>query len=377
MADTPLPQRADIRRILIIKWSAMGDLVMATAPMEDVFRAFPGREIDLNTMPAFTGLFRHDPRFRDVFAIDVRRKGSRPANNLAWLRHVRAGHYDLIIDLQRTDHTRALLGLLRLAGAAPRHMLGNRGGFPYSRTPAVTDPGAHALAMMRSVLECAGIPVATDHPVLHSGAEAVVRARALIDSHGLDAAGPFAVFLPGSQAAGWLKRWGVERFRRLAALLRADGLAGRIAVIGGPDEVEDCREISAAGDFLVNLNGRIGLLEIAPLCAQAGFIIANDTGTAHMAAAARRPMLVLCGPTDPRRVKPIGPRVRAIQVQLPCRNCYAKDCLIADRHACMAKLTPEFVAAEARAMLEDGVNPLEPALEVLRVQEPAGSQVSS
>lgn len=354
----------------------MGDVVMSTAVMEDVARAFPGCRIDLNTMPAFTGLFRHDPRFHEVFAIDIREKGARLGRNLAWLKRVRAGRYDLIIDLQRTDHTRALLALLRLSRGAPRHVLGNRGGFPYSRTPAVTDPRAHALPMMRSVLECAGIPVSTGQPVLHPGEEARARARALIEEHGLGAGGPFAVFLPGSQAAGWLKRWGVERFQRLAALLREGGLAGRIAVIGGPDEVEDCRAIAAAGDFLVNLNGRIGLLEIAPLCAQADFIVANDTGTAHMAAAAGRPMLVLCGPTDPRRVKPIGPRVRAIQALLPCRNCYAKDCLIPERQACMAALTPEFVAAEVRALVAGGENPPGPAVEVLRVQEPTGSQVS-
>lgn len=344
----------------------MGDVVMATALMEDIRLAFPHAKIDLNTFPASAPLFAHDPRFDEVFAIDVRKKGARVRNALAWIRRVRRGRYDLVIDLQRTDHTRTLLALLLLTGGIPRHCVGNRGGFPYSLTPAITDPKAHAFPMMRSVLESVGIPTHTNHPVLHAGAAHLEQAALLLHSHGLEP-GRFAVFLPGSQTAGWLKRWGVERFQALAVQLRNRGLAERIAIIGGPDEVEDCQKISAAGEFLVNLNGRIELLEIAPLCSQAAFIIANDTGTAHIAAAADRPMLVICGPTDPSRVKPIGLKVRAIQAELPCRSCYAKDCLIDDKQRCMRILSPEFVAAEIEAMLTGNPNPMRAAVPIRRL----------
>ncbi len=363
--DSGLPARPDIRRILVIKWSAIGDVAIATAIMEDIRRAFPGRRIELNTLPAVIGLFEHDPRFEEVFAIDVRKRGARLRMALAWLRRVRAGRYDLVIDLQRTDHTRFLLALLWLTGGAPRHRLGNLGGFPYTLTPAVTSKGPHALAVMRSVLDAAGMATASDRPVLHPSAAQVQRARELVRAQGLEP-GRYAVFLPGSQAAGWLKRWGAARFAELAQRLRVAGLVDRVAVIGGPDEVEECARIAEAGDFLVNLNGRLQLLEIAPACEGAAVVVANDTGTAHLAAAADRPMLVLCGPTDPARVKPIGKRVRALQAQLPCRNCYAKDCLIPDHHACMKLLTPEFVAEEVRAMLAGGTNPIEPAVPVTR-----------
>lgn len=334
---------AGIRRILIIKWSALGDVVIASALMQDVARAFPDAEIDLNTMPASLGLFRHDPRFRDVFAIDVRRKGSRWRNALAWLKRVRAGNYDLLIDLQRSDHSRLLLTLLWLGGGAPRHRLGNRGGFPYTRQPQVRDGQAHAFRMMRSVLESAAIPTLTNHPVFHASPESAAKVAALRAQYQLQD-GRYAVLLPGSQAAGVLKRWGIERYAELAGLLHAQGM-DRIVLIGGPDEVEDCRRIAAAGDFIVNLNGALGLLEIAPLCAGAAAIIGNDTGTAHFSAGAGRPLLVICGPTDPRRVKPIGEHALALQASLPCSNCYAKTCANADQHACMRAITPAFVAA--------------------------------
>ena len=330
-------------KILIIKWSALGDVVIASALMEDIARAYPEAEIHLNTQPNCVGLFAGDSRFSEVFAIDVRSKKQRWKNALAWLKKVRGGQYDMLIDLQRSDHSRFLLTLLWLTGGAPRIRLGNLGGFPYTHQPVIRDPQTHAFAMMRSVLESAGIPARTPHPVFHHSPQQLDEVRQLKHEHGLIAE-QYVVLLPGSHAAGTLKRWGVTRFRELAQLLHAQGIP-KIVLVGGPDEVTECSEIAEAGDFVVNLNNQLQLLQIAPLCDGAIAIIGNDTGTAHFAAEAARPMLVLCGPTDPRRVKPIGGTTVAIQAQLPCINCYAKQCHNPDYHACMKAITPEWVAS--------------------------------
>ncbi|MDD5364046.1 MAG: glycosyltransferase family 9 protein [Gallionellaceae bacterium] len=344
----------DVRRILVIKWSALGDAAVASAAMEDIHAGFPGAEIDFNTQPAVARLFAHDSRFRKLIVLDMRRRGERLRNALAWLKQVRAGHYDMIVDLQGTDRTRLMLILLRLIGGGPRYLFGTRGGFPYTARPEVSDKAAPAMTQLGSLLDLLGVPARTDRPVLHAGEAHLARARQVIAESGLQA-GRYAVLLPGSQAAGWLKRWGTARFGELGRRLVAMGL-DKVVVIGGPDEIEDCQTIAAAGAFMVNLNGRLDLLEIAPVCAGAAVIIGNDTGTAHIAASADRPMLILCGPTPAGRVKPIGSKVHALQAQVPCRNCYAKHCPDAERHVCMAVLTPEFVAAEVAAMLGGPAN---------------------
>ena len=179
--------------------------------------------------------------------------------------------------------------------------------------------------------------------------------KALRDEYGLED-GSYVVLLPGSNAAGLLKRWGAPRYIELAQLLHAQGVR-KIVLIGGPDEVEDCEQIAAAGDFVVNLNGKLALLQIAPLCEGAMAIIGNDTGTAHFASAAGRPLLVLCGPTDPRRVKPIGDLTFAVQADLPCISCYAKVCRNPDHHACMKAITPAWVAGLLPTLLAGDFKP--------------------
>ena len=340
-----LPADPAIHRILVIKWSAMGDVIIATALFEDIVRAFPNREIHLDTQPAWRDLlFAHDPRFQRILAVDWRDRRRRLRQTGAWLRQVREGNYDLVIDLQCNDRSRLLLSLLWLSGHRNRYRLGNRRQLPYNIAPAELPQPAHTIARGRVALQAGGIPAATPRPVLYISERHHDRARAFMDHHGLTP-GDYAIFLPGCNANGHLKRWGAARYAMLANQLHQEGL-GRIVLIGGPDEVDECQRVAqACGSWLVNLCRQTEILDIPPLCEPARFIVANDTGTAHLAAATPTPMTVLCGPTDPRRVKPLGDNVTALQADLPCINCYRKVC---SHHSCMAMLTPARVLRHLR-----------------------------
>ncbi|RUQ35792.1 MAG: glycosyltransferase family 9 protein [Candidatus Competibacteraceae bacterium] len=343
-----LPADPAIRRILVLKWSAMGDVIIATALFEDIARAFPGREIHLNTLPAWRILFEQDPRFQRLLMVDLRDRRRRIRSALEWLRQVRAGRYDLVIDLQCNDRSRLLIGLLGLTGQRIPYRLGNKRQFPYNIAPATLPRPIHTITLGRAALQSGGIPATTPRPVLHIPDRHRARARELQTTYGLTP-DHYAIFLPGCNANGHLKRWGAARYAALAKLLHAEGLE-RIVLIGGPDEVDECQRIAQACDaWLVNLCGQTAILDIPPLCQSARFIVANDTGTAHLASVTPTPMLVLCGPTDPRRVKPLGDNVRTLQADLPCINCYRKTC---SHHSCMALLTPPLVLQQLRGWLD-------------------------
>ncbi len=341
-----LPADATIRRILIIKWSAMGDVILASALFEDIARAFPDRELHLNTLPAWQGLFAEDPRFHKILAMDVRDPRQPVAAMWRWLRRIRQEQYDLVIDLQCNDRSRLLLSLLGLSGGRIRYRLGNRRQLPYNIAPAELPQPAHTIDRGRAALHAGNIPATTPRPVLHIPDLHRARAEELLAAHQLKP-GQFAIFLPGCNANGFLKRWGAARYAALAKRLHQNGLE-RIALIGGPDEIEECQRIAdACGPWLVNLCGQTAILDIPPLCEPARWIVANDTGTAHLAAATPTPMLVLCGPTDPRRVKPLGDNVVTLQADLPCINCYRKTC---SHQSCMVMLTPERVFQRLREL---------------------------
>ena len=192
---------------------------------------------------------------------------------------------------------------------------------------------------LRATLQAGNIPTPTQRPVLYPQPDNIERAEALRKSH-LLRNDRYAVFLPGSQAAGHLKRWGTRRYVALGLAL-TDGDVDRIAIVGGPDEMDECQAITdALGDRAVNLCGKTEILDIVPLCEGARVIVANDTGTAHVASATGRPMVAICGPTDPNRVKPVGDNVVTVQADLFCRNCYRKTC---SHHSCMLIVSPQQV----------------------------------
>lgn len=347
--DSRLGWHADIRKILIIKWSAMGDVALASAAFQDIREAFPGAELHLSTLPPWRRMFDTDPRFTRIVDIDVRKPRGRLWANLAWLRTVIAERYDMVVDLQTTDRSAALLGLMQWVGAGVPVRVGNKSRRPYTHAPVDSPKSLHAFLRLQKTLGAAGIIARAPRPVLFPSAEQVAKANAAKREHGL-IPGAFAVFLPGSQADGYLKRWGAERYAALARrLAHTEGL--KILVLGGPDETEECEQLTRAADgAVINLCGKTDILELIPLVQGARFIVANDTGTAHVAAAAGVPILSICGPTDPNRVKPAGDTVMTLQADLDCLNCYRKHC---SHHSCMKVLPAELVYGELRTRLGD------------------------
>jgi len=325
----------------------MGDVVISTAFIEDICRAFPAAEIDLNVGRQFAGLFAGDPRFRRIIPADFKGKGRRLSGLLGWVARARQERYDLVVDLQSNDRSRLLLSLLRLASFPSPVIIGLHDRFPYQFFP----PGGVPAGIIRQqkALEAAGIPVMAGRPRLHIPEENRRHASTLLADNGLTAGG-YGILLPGCQAGGELKRWGWERYAALADMLYRSGL-GRTVLIGGPDDLDECARVAAAVSepgCVVNLCGQTAILDVLPLVEMSRFVIGNDTGTIHIASCTDKPIIVICGPTDPQRVKPSVDNVIALQADLDCVSCYKKEC---SHQSCMQMVTPVMVHDRITEML--------------------------
>lgn len=336
----------NIQRILIIKWSALGDIAMSSCIIEDIALAFPAAQIDLNTLQPWDKLFHEDPRFHRIIAMDVRGKQNKWRNIWRWINAVRHGHYDLIVDLQSNDRSRLLLIALRILGGRSRYLIGNRPRWPYDFSGPEEGAQPNPVDRMRASLHDAGIPTQTARPVFYIPERYKLHAQQLQQQYALQE-GCYALFYPGCQAAGYLKRWGENNYAELARLMLTQHEVDHVVLIGSQDEMEDCRRIAElAGEGVINLCGQTEVLEIIPLAQGAKWQVGNDTGTAHLAAASDAPMVVVCGPTDAYRVRPQGSNVMAIQAELPCMNCYCKhECT---HHSCMKIVRPEHVLQALR-----------------------------
>ena len=321
------------RRILIIKPSALGDIVHALPVLKLLRTRFPNATIDWLVVPAFASLLEEHPLLNGVVRFD--RKGMsgwwrnwKEAKALfAFSRDLRNRKYDLVIDLQ---------GLLRSGWMAWQTRAATRVGFAYARefaslayTHRVTQPTPERHAVERyldiaEALGCGRRPIKFDFAIGEADRAA---ARDLVGG-----SERYAVLLPGTN---WpTKRWPVEHFAALVTPLRERGLdvfmAGAADVAGF--------ELPGA----MSVAGRTSLKQLVALLAQASVVVANDSGPMHIASALGVPLVTPFGPTNPVRTGPYGRPETVIQLDLVCRPCYSRTCT---HQSCMKWITPEQVMA--------------------------------
>ena len=141
---------------------------------------------------------------------------------------------------------------------------------------------------------------------------------------------PLALLLPG---AGWTrKQWSASRFRELAGQLEKRGF--RILLSGGPNDKTLCAEIATELRDCAILPPSLD--EVIALLPRCSIVISNDSGVAHLAAAAGTNVIVLFCCTNPDFCRPLGNHVRILQADCPARPsgdnhfCNASAC--ADHH---------------------------------------------
>lgn len=126
---------------------------------------------------------------------------------------------------------------------------------------------------------------------------------------------PLVLLIPG---AGWKqKQWGADRFRELAKNLETKGF--RILLSGGPNEQALCNEIATGIQNCAILPP--SLEEVIALLPRCSAVVANDSGVAHLAAAAGTNVIALFCCTNPEFCRPLGKHVRVLQADCPALPC--------------------------------------------------------
>jgi len=349
-----LPIRLDsARRILLVKPSALGDVVHALPVVATLKRRYPNIPLDWLIEEEAAPLVEGHPAVA-AFVVSGRHRWQqqlhRPAmvpetlrEILAFARTIR-GRYDAVLDLQ---------GLLKsalyvLAAHAPIRvgLADGREGATWVLTHRAPVPAQPVHAVERYLALAAAV----------DAAEVVRDFTIPLAPKDLDAAAGALAGLPRPivvlhPATRWpTKLWENARWRALAAALGEAG-AGVVFTGGGADRAM----VEAIGDGLSpaprSLAGRVSLKELAAVLRSADLMVTVDSGPMHIAAAVGTPVLALFGATDPARTGPVGAG-RVLRHALPCSPCLQRRCVITDTLRCMRELEVPEVMAAARAMLD-------------------------
>jgi len=344
------------RSILLVKLSAIGDVVH-TLPLLEVLREnFPQAKIDWLVEEEASPIIRGHKGI-DRVIVSLRKSWQKrllsPKGRFSlvsevrrFVRELRTHEYDLVIDLQGLFKSGLLTGLAR--GRRKIGFTGSREGSILFLTdrPYPFDYNRHALDRYLLAAEYLGCSVNSWSGKIPLRSEDKER----IDHLLARCFSPGDVLIAVNPMARWVtKLWSEKQFSRLAERLREE-LSLRVIFTGSPSDRPVIERIIAdLNPQPLNLAGRTTLRELAFLYTRCGLVVTTDTGPMHIAAAMGVPVVALFGPTAPWRTGPHGKGHSVIRKDLACSPCFRKKC---SHMTCMESITVEDVFDAVRKVME-------------------------
>ncbi len=312
----------DPRAILVVRLSALGDIVLALPTVEALRARFPG---------AHLAFLARDPEGRileGVRAID--RLVLWPGGSAPLPEEIRAETWDLLVDLSSTGRSRRLLAGVR-AGRVLRARKETLRRFAFVKLRALGGARVRiSSAIDRMAGALAGLGIERD------GRMPRLAAR------GRRGGVPRVLLAPGGGRA--TKRWPAERFAAVARSLLEQG--ARVVLAGSSEEValleEIARDAGAAHRERIEIVAGADPATLPALVASCDVALTNDSGLLHIAEACGVPVVALFGPTHPRLgFAPWRPESVALRVDIECSPCdvHGPERCPKGHHRCMLDLS--------------------------------------
>jgi lipopolysaccharide heptosyltransferase II len=265
---------SDVNKILIIRLSSLGDVLLSTPLVRSIKKAYPQIQIDFILKEQYRDLYKLNPYINSL--ITYHADSSDQIKN-----SIKQNNYDVIIDLQNNFRSAALLKGVNAKvfkfskRSLDKFLLVN---FKINR---LKDAPSIAVRYSESVpqvtLDDEGLDIFTDKK----------------PSTALSPGEKFIGLAPGSRH--FTKSWPKDYYASLGKRLNLEGY--KVVLFGGEDDKDICNEIMEGIEACINLCSANDILQIAADMKMCKAVVCNDSGLMHTACAAGVPVLSIFGST--------------------------------------------------------------------------------
>jgi lipopolysaccharide heptosyltransferase II len=348
-------------RILLVRLRLIGDVVFTTPIPRALRRRYPSAHISYVVEPMAEPIVRGNPHLDEILVVPKRRGAARWRDDWSWARRLRAGRFDIAIDL----HGGPRAAWLTWASGAPTRIGYRTAGRTWMYTHAVERPEGllprHSVRNQWDLLAPLGFDAcdpSRDAVEMAADRDAEARVPRKLQDAGIHPDAPLIVV--HVSAGNPFRRWPPESFVQAITELARRDPARRFVLTSGPSDADAARAIAdrireRLGRAAATVShGEYDIAELRSLVARAAVYIGGDSGPLHIAATTRAPIVALFGPTLPERSMPWRDGrwfAEAVDAgPLPCRPCHQRICQPGD-FRCLTGVDPgRVVAAVERAL---------------------------
>ena len=328
-------------KILIIKFSSLGDVILSTAALRAIREKFPPEGALGNYKISFLigeeskDILLRSPYIDELLVCDLKSKDRGLAGLWRFGRVLRKKNFDLVIDLQ---NSRASHILAYLSGCIHRYGYQNKK-FSFLLNQAISDqkPTVDPVTHQFRILKMLGIDLLNNALELWPSSEDQKAMDELLN----------AQWLSQSQKVVGInisasKRWSTKLWTLayLICLCEELGLKDIRVIITGTQADQALAKMlinSLKNTKIINACGKTNINELAALIKKCQVFISADSSPLHIASAVGTPFIALFGPTDARRHLPPGNNYVVINKKLHCSPCYKTKCR---SNGCMVQISP-------------------------------------
>ncbi|MFV0546423.1 MAG: glycosyltransferase family 9 protein [Bacteroides sp.] len=340
-------------RILVIRFSALGDVAMTIPVIYSLAEQYPEHEITVLSRASFKSLFCELPqnvRFRGV-DFSQNYKGLGGLNRL--FKELRHEHFDYVADLHDVLRSKYLSWRFRLIGKTVAVICKGRSGKHklVRQKHKVLENQKSSFRRYADVFECLGLPILVNFSSIYN-----------------DGKGNFAQiqFLSGDKSqAKWIgiapfakhqgKIYPIELQEKVVAHFAALPNVKVFLFGGGQKEKDVFDSWVKKYPTLISTVGHLNMQTELILMSHLDVMVSMDSANMHLASLANVPVVSVWGATHPYagfmgwKQLPVN----AVQLDMPCRPCSVygqKPCLRGD-YACMQNIRPEQIIAKIEGLI--------------------------
>jgi len=339
----------DSLNILVIKLSAVGDVILVTASLKALRDKFPRARICCLTGRESAVILHNCPFVDDVIVYDHKEKDRGIPGFWKLTERLRKYRFDKIIDFQNNirTHLLAFFCMPQASYGYRNKKLGRLLSHGIPDDAQNVPPVAHQFIILKDL----GI-VYSDKVRLQlwPRTDDLAYARDFFQSEWIDQKNHKIVGINISASARWeTKNWPLKTMAECCDLLAADNI--RVVITGmEKDKSAAGKLVKLAKSRPALMVGKTTILQLTAVIKYCSVYVTSDSAPLHIAAAMKVPVVALFGPTDPMRHLPPADKLKVMRKELPCSPCYGTKCKLGTR-ICMNDITAYEVYLEVKKFM--------------------------